>query len=355
MVPVRRRSAVLMVGVLMLATACSSSTPTGSSSSSSSSSTGVAAAPPSSSTALKNIDYSTKFLDPPLDLDLPSFLDTTPGDEGPTFVTWGSPDGSVAVRVLRPVVVYAPGVSTTSPVPAEYVKYLLGQAHHGAHFVDRVETKVDGHDATVLTATTDESIDGSLGCPDTGTPADKCFGLQPEFSLRIGVITTDKGPLLIWLRSNRETTADLSAARQRFDAFLRGLHFAHRAIATKAASDAVDREYDATYTWTIGRADALAHGTADDRSPAGLAFFPNTFTATLKNGQFTLRETSTSDVDTGKYVASPGHLVIDPTASGLTADVIRDADGTLHLTAVPPILDPGGVFILTTEPWKPVR
>jgi hypothetical protein len=337
----------------MLATACSSSKPAASSSSSSSS-IGDAAVTSSSTTPM-TFDYSTKLLDPPLDFDLPSFLDKTPGDEGAAFVTWGSPDGSVAVRVLRPVVVYAPGATTAGPVPAEYVKYLLGQADHGAHFVDRVEAKVDGHDATVLTATTGQSIDGSLGCPGTGIDADKCFGLQPEFSLRIAVITTDKGPLLIWLRSGSNATADLSAATERFDAFLGGVHFAPRAVATKSGADAVDREYDGTYTWTITREDAVAHGTPDDKTPAGLAVFPNTFTATLKNGQFTLRETSTSDVETAKYVASPGHLVIDPTGSGLTADIVRDADGTIHLTAVPPILDPGGVFILTTKPWTPLR
>ena len=353
-VQARRRSAALTLGVVLLATACSSSKPAASSSSSSSS-IGGAAVTSSSSTPPRNFDYSTKLLDPPLDFDLPSFLDTTPGDEGAAFVTWGSPDGSVAVRVLRPVVVYAPGATTTSPVPAEYVKYLIGQADHGAHFVDRVETKVDGHDASVLTATTGQSIDGSLGCPGTGIDADKCFGLQPEFSLRMAVITTDKGPLLIWLRSRSDATSDLAAATERFDSFLRGVHFARRAVAAESASDAVDREYDGTYTWTITREDALAHGTPSDKTPEGLADYPNTFTVTLKDGQSTLRETSTSDVETGKYVASPGHLVIDPTGNGLTADVTRDPKAALHLTAVPPILDAGGVFILTTEPWKPVR
>jgi hypothetical protein len=331
---------IAVIGVVVvMATACSSSKPAASS---------------SSSTALDNIDYSTKFLDPPLDIDLPSFLDTTPSDEGATFVTWGSPDGSVAVRVLRPVVVYAPGATTTSPVPAAYVQYLLGQADHGAHLVDRVDTKVDGHDATVLTGTSDQSIDGSLGCPDTGIKADKCFGLQPEFSLRIAVITTDKGPLLIWLRSNGDATADLAAATGRLNSFLRGVHFADRPAVTQSTPDAVDTEYDGTYTWTITREDAMAHGTPSDKTPEGLAAFPNTFTATLNNGRFSLR-VSSSDVETDKYVASPGHLVIDPSGNGLTADVTRDPDGTLHLTAVAPILDAGGVFVLTTEPWKRVR
>ena len=310
------RNVALTLGVVVLAAACSSSRPA---SSSLSSPSRAPARPPSStptSTPPQHFDYSTKLLDPPLDLDLPSFLDATPGDEGAAFVTWGSPDGSVAVRVLGRSSSTQRARRRRSPVPSDYVKYLLGQADHGAHFVGRVETKVDGHAATVLTATTDKSIDGSLGCPGTGIAADKCFGLQPEFSLRIAVVTTDKGPLLIWLRSNSDTTADLSAATERFDAFLRGVHFAHRAVTTESASDAVDRVVRRDVHVDDRGQDALAHGTPSDKTPAGLAVFPNTLTATLKDGQFTLRETSTSDVEADKYVASPGHLLIGAAGKG---------------------------------------
>jgi hypothetical protein len=298
--------------------------------------------------------YSTRFFDPPLDIDLPSFLDPTPSDEAAHLVSWGSPDGSVAVRVLRPVVVYAPGATTTSPVPTDYVQYLLAQADHSGHFVDQMDTKVDGHQATVLTGTTDEPIDGAIGCPDTGTTADKCFGLQPEFALRLAVIATDQGPVLIWLRSNADAAADVAAASKRLDSFLGGVHFTDRRVETASTATAVDTEYDGTYTWTITREDALAYGTPSDKTPESLALYPNTFTATLKDGQFTLREASSGDEESDRYEASPGRLILDPTGSGLTAAVTRDPDGTLHLTAVPPILDAGGVFILTTKPWVPV-
>src|SRR2546428_12397713 len=83
---------IAVIGVVVvMATACSSSKPAASSASSSNSS----ATQSPSSTAAQNIDYSTKFFDPPLDLDLPSFLDNAPGDESAAFITWGSPDGSV--------------------------------------------------------------------------------------------------------------------------------------------------------------------------------------------------------------------------------------------------------------------
>ncbi len=341
-----KSSAALALGVLLMAAACSSSKPDASASSTTTQ--------PSTTTAPATFDYSTRYLDPPLDLILPDFLDKKPSEETAHFVTWGAPDGSVAVRVLRPVAVYTPGSTTTSPVPTDYVTYLLGLTAHGAHFEDRVDTKVDGHDATIVSGTTDESIDGSMGCPETGMTAGDCFGLQPEFALRLAVIATDKGPLLIWLRSNADAPSDVAASPSRFDSFLDGLHFADRPVETPTTEAAVDTEYDGTYTWTITREDALAHGTPSDKTPEGLAVFPNTFTATLHNGRIDIRETSTSNTESDPYVASPGHVRFGDPSNGLTATVVRDPDGTLHLTAVEPILDAGGVFILTTEPWKPV-
>jgi hypothetical protein len=124
---------------------------------------------------------------------VPSWLESTPTDDTAHFVTWGSSDGSRALRILSPVIVYPPGSFTAAPIPKDYVGYLLGLTATGGHFAERVDTKVDGHTAVVVTATTDRPIDGSMGCPETGiSPAD-CFGLQPEFVLRLAVITTEHG------------------------------------------------------------------------------------------------------------------------------------------------------------------
>jgi hypothetical protein len=135
--------------------------------------------------------------------------------------------------------------------------------------------------------------------------------------------------------------------------FLDGIRFADRPVETASTAASVDTEYDGTYTWTITKEDALAYGRPSDKTPESLALYPNTFTATLKNGQFTLSETGSGDEESNAYDASPGRLILDPTGAGLTAAVTRDPDGTLHLTALPPILDAGGVFILTTKPWVP--
>src|SRR6266540_2648517 len=83
--------------------------------------------------------------------------------KGQTFVTWEAADGGLKVRFLVPVNVYPPGCTGTTPPPQDYLAYLRAQSDHGGHFTDVTETTIGGHPATILTATTDTSLDGSLG------------------------------------------------------------------------------------------------------------------------------------------------------------------------------------------------
>ena len=53
-----------------------------------------------------------------------------------------------------PVNVYAPGDTTPTAVPDDYLEYLLSQDEHGATFEDVVETTIDGLPATIMTVTT---------------------------------------------------------------------------------------------------------------------------------------------------------------------------------------------------------
>ena len=170
--------------------------------------------------------YRTSQFAIPFDVIVPSYVESTPADESANFVTWLSVDESLAIRFLHPVVVYQPGSTTTSPVPTDYLTYLLSQTDHGATFDGRKDTTIDGHQATILTVTMSKSIDGSLGCPDTGISADECFGIQPEYAMRLAVVTTERGPLLIWLRSAAHMSADVAAEPERFEQLLAGLHFA---------------------------------------------------------------------------------------------------------------------------------
>jgi hypothetical protein len=199
--------------------ACSGST--GSSSSTRPATSAAAAHAPSAT-------YATKHFTTPVDVDVPSWLDPTPTEDTAHFVTFESSDGSRALRILSPVVVYPPGSTTTADVPTDYLSYLLDQAGNGAKFSGRVDTTVDGRRATVLTARTDQSIDGGLGCPGTGISAEDCFGLQADLVLRLAVVSTDSGPLLIWLRDDVSDNPDPTAEARRFDQFLSGVRFSDR-------------------------------------------------------------------------------------------------------------------------------
>jgi hypothetical protein len=291
--------------------------------------------------------YSTRYFTTPVDVAVPSWLEPTPTDDTAHFVTFGSSDGNRAVRILSPVVVYPPGSSTAAPIPKDYVSYLLGQTANGGHFAERVDTKVDGHTAAVLTATTDQSIDGSLGCPDTGISAADCFGLQPEFVLRLAVITTDQGPLLIWLRNSVDTNPDMKAETERFDQLLAGVHFSGRS--PQAAPEAVTTALDGTYEWTLTKQDALAHGTADDKTPESLATYPITFTVVMEKGSWHMSD-SIQDEGGGTFAVTGNRVDFHWSGSVLSFTFTTGPAGTLHLTAVPP-MDPGDQLVWTTEPW----
>lgn len=292
--------------------------------------------------------YSTKYFTTPLDLSVPSWLVPTPAEDTAQFVTFTSADDSRSVRILSPVVLYPPGSTTETPIPEDYVGYLLTQTDHGGQLTDRVEATVDGHPATVVTARTDKPLDGSLGCPDTGISPSDCFGLQPDLILRLAVVRTDHGPLLIWLRNQVSANPDMATETQHFTELLSGVHFSARS--PQAAPARAATQLDGTYTWTITDQDARRYGTASDRTSKGLARFPITFTIVLEEGNWTMQETGSSDTGSGTYEITGDRLTFHWSGTTLAFDVKKAKDGTLHLRGVVP-MDLGERFIWTTEPW----
>jgi hypothetical protein len=165
----------------------------------------------------------------PFEFVKPTWLATGSTIEGPNLVTWEPmPLGSPTVRFLAPVTVYPPG-GAVAPAPAEaadYLSYLLGQADHGAVFQDMVETSVDGHPATLVSATSPGAVlDGSLGCPSEGVPAEECYGLNPVVDLRIAVVDVDGTPLVAWLRHDLQSLADPAAEFAAFEDLLDTVRF----------------------------------------------------------------------------------------------------------------------------------
>jgi hypothetical protein len=81
---------------------------------------------------------------------------------------------------------------------------------------------VDGKPATLVTATAQDSLEGSLGCPAHAISAEACFGLQPDLTLRIAVVPVGDRTLLVWLRHSGPATTE--GATQEFSAFEEMVH-----------------------------------------------------------------------------------------------------------------------------------
>ncbi len=122
-------------------------------------------------------------------------------------MTWESPDGTRAVRFMLPATVYKPGESAASPLPADYLAYLLGQDTAGVHYTDQTSVMVDGEPGTIFTATSDRNLDGSIGCPEEQMTPGDCFGFQPDLVLRMAVVDGTDHPMVAWMRSARTSDA----------------------------------------------------------------------------------------------------------------------------------------------------
>jgi hypothetical protein len=173
--------------------------------------------------------YLTTEFVPPLEVTVPAWLPREPSADEPNFLTWIGEGVWVdrAVRFLVPVNLYEPGSAAATAPPANYLAYLAylrTQDQYGAHFGDEMAVTVGGRPATVMTATTTTSLDGSLGCPADGIPAAGCFGLQPELTLRIAVIDANDTTLLAWARAITGT-ADAAQEFADFENMLANLQF----------------------------------------------------------------------------------------------------------------------------------
>ncbi|GEM_PF-2295875 len=241
----RRRMAVFVgVGVLFLAPLAAACSATAGSTPPSGPAESVASTPSANSPSYASTSFVV-----PFDVSPPPWLDPKPVIEQANFLTWEAPK-LPAVRFLAPDTVYRPSDMNDTDVPDDYLSYLLSQASAGAHFRDQTQGTVGGQPATIVTATTDRSLDGSLGCPAKGTPAAACFGLQPDLDLRIAVLHVHDRTLLIWLRTDRNMNpADVATHVKSFKDMLASIRFSSRPV--QPAATATNTPLDGTYQMTI--------------------------------------------------------------------------------------------------------
>jgi len=155
--------------------------------------------------------YASKSFRPPLTVTVDASLKSLPETDFTTFLTWDAVNSpSNKVRFLVPTNVYRPGSFISHAPPKNYLTYLRGLTRHGVTLTNLVKITVDGHPATLMTATSTAAagppggFDGTLGCPDPADNQDAaCFGIQPEFLLRLAVIPVGKTTLLAWARTSK--------------------------------------------------------------------------------------------------------------------------------------------------------
>ncbi len=172
----------------------------GSTASSSTAATGGAA----SAGSTGGLSYTTARFGIPLSVVVAPGLGSAPTDDTPGLLSWtAAVVDNNRIQFLIPAEVYPPDATAPTPPPADFLGYVQGLAGKGAIYTDMTTTAVDGVPVTLLTAKTSRSLDGSLGCPTIGADqGEGCFGLQPEYALRMAVMDIGGKPLLAWARSD---------------------------------------------------------------------------------------------------------------------------------------------------------
>jgi hypothetical protein len=162
---------------------------------------------PTSSSGSAATTYTTVKFGIPLTVTVAAVLASPPTDDTAGLLSWtATSNDNNRVRFLVPAEVYPPGGSGPVPPPKDFLGYIKGLATKGGVYSDMTATTVDGVQATLLTAKSSRSLDGSLGCPTIGADqGEGCFGLQPDFALRIAVMDVGGTPLVAWARTDAQS------------------------------------------------------------------------------------------------------------------------------------------------------
>jgi hypothetical protein len=189
---------------------------------------GTGGAAHSSPSTAASHTYTSQSFALPLTITVPISLGTQPVSDTRTFLTWVKSGNKV--RFLLPAVVYRPGDGKNPEKPPAtykgYVAFLHEQAGHHANWQDENTTTVGGRAATLLTGTANEPLDGSFGCPTAeADPDHDCYGLQPDYEMRVAVIDAPHRPLVAWTTIDLTQVQDPSVAFTRFEDMLKTLTF----------------------------------------------------------------------------------------------------------------------------------
>jgi hypothetical protein len=173
--------------------------------------TKASTAPPASPSAATGQTYASKAFVVPLTITVDASLKSPPHLDSRNLLFWDAANSSYnKVRFLMPTKLYRPGSFISEAPPKDYLKYLQGLTSHGVKLSHVVKITVDGHPATLMTATSTVAgypqgfFDGTLGCPTAGADqGEACYGIQPDIVARLAVIPVGNTTLLAWARTSK--------------------------------------------------------------------------------------------------------------------------------------------------------
>jgi TRAP-type C4-dicarboxylate transport system substrate-binding protein len=125
-----------------------------------------------------------------------------------------------------------------------------------------------------------------------------------------------------------------------------------RAPGQQASGSTTTAKLNGTYRWTMTAHD----GTTTMPEVNSEMKYPSTFTATLRDGRWTMRHSGAETMtdNPGDVYSVQGDRIKFHWGDGfLTFTYSVDGQGNLHLTAVPPV-PPDDTFVFTTHPWTKI-
>jgi hypothetical protein len=185
------------------------------------------ATPPSTkaTTAASGTAFNSAKFGVPLSLEVDPLLTPAPTQDSKGLLWWpAKANDNDRIRFLLPAEYYPAGRSPAKAPPSDYASYLKSLTDKGVRYTDRTSVMVDGTTVSVMSGTTTNGLDGSLGCPTIGADqAEGCFGIQPDYMLRIAVLKHGTSSILAWARTDSKSPN--TEFLHRFDAMLHTVKF----------------------------------------------------------------------------------------------------------------------------------
>lgn len=162
---------------------------------------------------------------------------TTLDDLAPTRIVWGQSEcappapcdwgADFGLRIVAPATYWAPtNISSATPVRsyAQYAAYVGTWSAAGIPVSDRVDRKVGGRDAVVVTIKASAPTQGVFGCELATEARPNCWSPEPSLVIRFAVVDAPGHPIILWTKASEKNPA-VSDALSAFDTMLDSVVF----------------------------------------------------------------------------------------------------------------------------------